>query len=42
MAEILSRRQQERSSRFDILSLLMEAKYEDGEGISDDELRDNL
>ncbi|MGL5874002.1 MAG: cytochrome P450 [Xenococcaceae cyanobacterium] len=42
MAEILSRRQQERSSRFDILSLLMEAKYEDGEGMSDDELRDNL
>ncbi|MEM8718428.1 MAG: cytochrome P450 [Cyanobacteria bacterium P01_G01_bin.39] len=41
-AEILERRQQVRSSRFDILSLLMEAKYEDGEAMSDTELRDNL
>lgn len=42
MAEILERRQQGRSSRFDILSLLMEAEYEDGETMSDAELRDNL
>jgi cytochrome P450 family 110 len=42
MSEILSRRQQVRSSRFDVLSLLMEAKYEDGKAMSDDELRDNL
>ena len=42
MAEILERRQQEQSSRFDILSLLMEAEYEDGEAMSDAELRDNL
>lgn len=42
MAEILERRQQVRSSRFDILSLLIEAKYEDGEAMSDVELRDNL
>jgi cytochrome P450 family 110 len=42
MAEILERRQQVRSPGFDILSLLMEAKYEDGEAMSDRELRDNL
>ncbi|MDZ4877263.1 MAG: putative cytochrome P450 135B1 [Chroococcidiopsis cubana SAG 39.79] len=42
MAEILERRQQVRSRGFDILSLLMEAKYEDGEAMSDAELRDNL
>lgn len=42
MAEILERRQQGQSSRFDILSLLMEAEYEDGEAMSDAELRDNL
>ena len=42
MAEIGERRQQVQSGRFDILSLLMEAEYEDGEGMSDNELRDNL
>ncbi|MBD2436920.1 cytochrome P450 [Nostoc sp. FACHB-110] len=42
MAEILERRQQMQTSRFDILSLLMKAEYENGEGMSDAELRDNL
>lgn len=28
--------------RFDVLSLLIEAKYENGESMSDVELRDNL
>ncbi len=42
MAEIVKRRQQEQSSHFDILSLLVAAKYEDGEAMSDAELRDNL
>lgn len=42
MAEILKHRQQVKSSRFDILSLLMAAEYEDGEAMSDAELRDNL
>lgn len=41
-AEIAERRQQEHSGRSDILSLLIEAKYEDGEAMSDAELRDNL
>ncbi len=41
-AEISERRQQEHSSRLDILSLLIDAKYEDGEVMSDAELRDNL
>lgn len=42
MAEILERRQQVQSNRFNILSLLMQAQYEDGEAMSDAELRDNL
>ncbi|WGV25063.1 cytochrome P450 [Halotia branconii] len=42
MTEILERRQQVQSSRFDILSLLIEARYENGETMSNDELRDNL
>lgn len=42
MAEILERRQQAQSSRFDVLSLLVEAEYENGERMSDVELRDNL
>lgn len=42
MAEILKRRQQVQSSRFDILSLLMQAEYDDGKSMSDVELRDNL
>ena len=42
MAEILDRRQQGRSSHFDVLSLLMAAEYEDGETMNDAELRDNL
>ncbi|MFN6568179.1 cytochrome P450 [Dendronalium sp. ChiSLP03b] len=42
MTQILERRQQVQSSRFDILSLLIEAKYENGESMSDAELRDNL
>lgn len=41
-AEISERRQQAYSSRSDILSLLIEAEYEDGEAMSDAELRDNL
>ncbi|MGL4617631.1 MAG: cytochrome P450 [Chroococcidiopsis sp.] len=42
MAEILERRQQARADRFDILSLLMQAEYEDGDVMSDVELKDNL
>ncbi|MBE9209734.1 cytochrome P450 [Nostoc sp. LEGE 06077] len=42
MAEILERRQQMQTLRFDILSLLMKAEYENGEGMNDAELRDNL
>ncbi len=43
MAEIVKcRQQQQQSSRFDILSLLVAAKYEDGEAMSDIEVRDNL
>jgi cytochrome P450 family 110 len=42
MTEIVSRRQHQESNRFDILSLLMNARYEDGTVMSDDELRDNL
>jgi cytochrome P450 len=42
MAEILERRQQVQSNRFSILILLMQAQYEDGEAMSDAELRDNL
>lgn len=42
MAEIVKSRQHQQSSRFDILSLLVAAKYEDGEAMSDAELRDNL
>ena len=42
MAQIRERRQQVQSSRCDILSFLMEAEYEDGEAMSDNELRDNL
>lgn len=42
MAEILEHRQQVRSRRFDILSLLIEAQYDDGKSMSDVELRDNL
>ena len=41
-AEISERRQQEYSSRSDILSLLIAAEYEDGEAMSDAELRDYL
>ncbi|MDF5734010.1 MAG: cytochrome P450 [Rhizonema sp. PD38] len=41
MAQIWERRQVQ-SNHIDILSLLMEAKYENGEGMSDVELRDNL
>ncbi|BAY14071.1 cytochrome P450 [Calothrix sp. NIES-2098] len=42
MSEIWKRRQQSQPNRFDILSLLMQAKYEDGQSMSDAELRDNL
>ncbi|MEH1831256.1 MAG: cytochrome P450 [Nostoc sp.] len=42
MVEILEHRQQAQTSRFDILSLLIKAKYENGESMSDAELRDNL
>ncbi|MEH1814754.1 MAG: cytochrome P450 [Nostoc sp.] len=42
MVAVLERRQQVQSSRFDILSLLIEAEYENGEAISDVEVRDNL
>lgn len=42
MAEILERRQQVQSNNNDVLSLLIKAKYEDGESMSDVELRDNL
>ncbi|MBR8832517.1 MAG: cytochrome P450 [Stigonema ocellatum SAG 48.90 = DSM 106950] len=42
MAEILARRQQVQPLRFDVLSLLMQAEYENGETMSDAELRDNL
>ncbi|MBV9390101.1 MAG: cytochrome P450 [Chroococcidiopsidaceae cyanobacterium CP_BM_ER_R8_30] len=42
MAEILERRQQVKSNNFNILSLLIQAQYEDGEAMSDVELRDNL
>ncbi|MDF5711996.1 MAG: cytochrome P450 [Nostoc sp. S4] len=42
MAQILERRQQVQSSRLDILSSLIEAEYENGETMSDAELRDNL
>ena len=42
MAEIRERRQQVQSSRFDILSLLIETEYENGEVMSEAELRDNL
>lgn len=43
MAQIWEHRQQKSlTNHFDILSLLMEAQYEDGEGLSDVELKDNL
>jgi cytochrome P450 len=42
MAEILERRQTIQSSSFDVLSLLMAVEYEDGEPMSDVELKDNL
>lgn len=42
MAEILERRQKMKSKRFDILSLLMEAQYENEEKMTDIEVRDNL
>ncbi|MBE9224142.1 cytochrome P450 [Phormidium sp. LEGE 05292] len=42
IAEIRARRQQARSSRSDILSVLMQAEYDNGETMSDAELRDNL
>ncbi|MEH2422564.1 MAG: cytochrome P450 [Nostoc sp.] len=42
MVEILEHRQQAQTSRVDILSLLIKAKYENGESMSDAELRDNL
>ncbi|KAF3890124.1 MULTISPECIES: cytochrome P450 [Nostocales] len=41
MTQIQERRQAQ-VTHFDILSLLIEAKYENGEGMSDAELRDNL
>lgn len=42
MAQILEHRQLVQSERFDVLSMLIEAKYEDGQSLSDVELRDNL
>lgn len=42
MAEILERRQQVQLNRRDILSLLIQAGYDDGESMTDIELRDNL
>ena len=41
-AEIRDRRAEKNSDRTDILSLLLSARYENGEGISDEELRDEL
>jgi unspecific monooxygenase len=41
-AEIADRRQQDDRDRVDILSLLMAARYENGESMSDPELRDEL
>ncbi|MDJ0677840.1 MAG: cytochrome P450 [Calothrix sp. MO_167.B42] len=41
-AEIQERRAQEQSNRTDILSLLLSARDENGEGMSDKELRDDL
>lgn len=42
MAEILARRQEVQSSRSDVLSLLIQAEYDDGAAMTDAELRDNL
>lgn len=42
VAEIRDRRQQHDSSRSDILSLLLEARDEDGEPMTDEQLRDEL
>jgi cytochrome P450 len=41
-AEISERRSDELDKRLDILSLLAQARFEDGEGMSDRELRDQL
>jgi cytochrome P450 len=41
-AEITERRSQPNSDRIDILSMLMSAKDESGEGMSDEELRDEM
>ena len=42
LAEIRERRQQHDSSRSDMLTLLLEARDEDGESMSDEQLRDEL
>jgi cytochrome P450 family 110 len=42
LAEISRRRAQGTAGRNDVLSVLMEARYEDGEGITDEDLRDKM
>jgi cytochrome P450 len=42
LSEIARRRAEGTQGREDILSLLLEAKYEDGEGMSDEALRDEM
>jgi len=42
LAEISRRRAEGTAGRNDVLSLLMEARYEDGEGITDEDLRDKM
>lgn len=42
MVQILKRRQVVQREHFDVLSMLIEAKYENGQSLSDVELKDNL